>query len=361
MDISTKKKKIQRKLLAWYRLNARELPWRGLYDPYLIWISEVMLQQTQVDTVIPYFRRWISRFPDIQSVAYTSEDDVLKLWEGLGYYSRARNIKKSAEIIHYQLDGVIPNTTHELKKLPGIGDYIAGAIASIAFGLKEPALDANGVRVISRLFDFHGLVNKTRNKNILKEYLRGMIPDGKAGDFNQAVMDLGAMVCRSVNPICKQCPIRKECIAFSKSTQMDLPVQRKRPAKPHLEVVAAILRKGNKVLIDKRSADGLLGGMWEFPGGKIEHGEDHSTALKRELKEELGILVNTEELFGIYKHAYTHFTVTVYTYFVEIVNGDPKALEADKIEWVKIGALLDFPMGKVDRNISGDLEKRMNN
>jgi len=360
MDISTKKK-IQRKLLAWYKLNAREFLWRGLYDPYLIWISEVMLQQTQVETVIPYFQRWISRFPDIQSVAHASEDDVLKLWEGLGYYSRARNIKKSAEIIHYQLGGVIPITMHELKKLPGIGDYIAGAIASIAFGLNEPALDANGVRVISRLFDFHGLVNKTKSKNILKEYLRGMIPDGKAGDFNQAVMDLGSMVCRSANPICKQCPIRKECIAFSKSTQMDLPVVKKRLAKPHLEVVAAILRKGDKVLIDKRFAEGLLGGMWEFPGGKIEHGEDHSTALERELKEELGISINLEELFGIYKHAYTHFTVTVYTYFVEIVNGYPKALESDKIEWVKIGALLDFPMGKVDRNISDDLEKRMNN
>ena len=347
--------------MAWYQLNAREFPWRGLYDPYLIWISEVMLQQTQVETVIPYFQRWMSRFPDIQSVAHSSEEDVLKLWEGLGYYSRARNIKKSAEIIYYQLDGVIPGTTHELKKLPGIGDYIAGAIASIAFGLNEPALDANGVRVVSRLYDFHGLVNKTRNKNILKEYLGGMIPDGKAGDFNQAVMDLGSMVCRSVNPICKQCPIKKECVAFSKSTQMDLPVVKKRPAKPHLEVVAAILRKGDKVLIDKRFAEGLLGGMWEFPGGKIEHGEDHPTALKRELREELGISINLKELFGIYKHAYTHFTVTVYTYFVKIVNGDPKALESDKIEWVEIGALLDFPMGKVDRNISDDLEKRTNN
>jgi len=346
--------------LAWYKLNARELPWRGLYDPYLIWISEVMLQQTQVETVIPYFQCWISRFPDIQSVVHASEEDVLKLWEGLGYYSRARNIKKSAVIIHSQFNGVIPGTTHELKKLPGIGDYIAGAIASIAFGLNEPALDANGIRVVSRLYDFHGLVNKTRNKNILKEYLRGMIPDGMVGDFNQAVMDLGSMVCRSANPICEQCPLRKECIAFSKSTQMDLPVVKRRPAKPHLEVVAAILRKGDKVLIDKRFADGLLGGMWEFPGGKIEHGEDHSTALKRELEEEMGISVDLKELFGIYEHAYTHFSVTVYTYFVEIVEGDPKALESEKIEWAKIGALLNFPMGKVDRNISDDLEKRTN-
>jgi len=333
--------------LAWYQSNAREFPWRGLDDPYLIWISEVMLQQTQVETVIPYFQRWTSEFLDIQSVAQASEEEVLKLWEGLGYYSRARNIKKSAAIIYYQLNGVIPSTTHELKKLPGIGEYIAGAIASIAFGL--------------RLYDFHGLVNKSRNKNTLKEYLRELIPNGKAGDFNQAVMDLGSIVCRSVNPICEKCPIRKECIAFSKNTQIELPVVKERPAKPHVEVVAAILRKGEKVLIDKRSADGLLGGMWEFPGGKIEQDEDHSTALKRELMEELGISVNLEDLFGIYTHAYTHFTVKVHTYFAKIINGEPKALEADDIEWVDISALGDFPMGKVDRSVSNDLEKRTNN
>ncbi len=331
-----------------------------MQDPYLIWISEVMLQQTQVETVIPYFRRWTNRLPNIKSVVHAPEDDVLKVWEGMGYYNRARNIKKTAEIIFGHFDGVIPNTMIELKKLPGIGDYIAGAIASIAFGLNEPALEGNGIRVVSRLFDFHGLVSKTENKNILKEYLGELIPKGKAGDYNQAVMDLGSMVCLSVNPICKKCPIRKECLAFFRSTQMELPVINKQPAKTHLEVVAAIIEKDEKVLIDKRPADGLLGGMWEFPGGKIEHAEDHPVALKRELKEELGIIVNLEDLFGVYKHAYTHFMVTVYTYFVEIVNGNPKALEADKIEWVDITALRDYPMGKVDRNISDDLEKRMN-
>ena len=360
MDISTKKK-IQGKLITWYQSNARELPWRGLQDPYLIWVSEVMLQQTQVETVIPYFQRWMKRFPDIQSVVYASEDDVLKVWEGLGYYSRARNIKKTAIIIYHQFDGVIPRTTNELKKLPGIGDYIAGAIASIAFGMNGPALEANGVRVVSRLYDFHGPVNKTGNKNILKEYLRELIPNRNACDFIQAVMDLGSLVCLSVNPICKKCPIRKECFAFSRSTQMELPVIKKRPTRPHLEVVAAIIERDDKVLIDKRPADGLLGGMWEFPGGKVEHGENHLNALKRELREELGIAVNLVDTFGVYKHAYTHFTVTVYPYFVEIMNGDPKALESDKIEWVDINTLRDFPMGKVDRNISDDLEKRMKN
>ena len=357
MDTPTKKK-IQWKLIKWYQSNSRDLPWRGLQDPYLIWVSEVMLQQTQVETVIPYFKRWINRFPDIQSVINASEDDVLKVWEGLGYYSRVRNIKKTAGIIYRKYDCLIPNTTQELKKLPGIGDYIAGAIASIAFGLNEPALEANGIRVVSRLFDFHGLVNKTMNKTILKEYLKELIPNGNAGDFNQAVMDLGSMVCLSVNPICKKCPIQKECFAFSRRTQKELPVTKERPTKPHIKVVAAIIQKDNKVLVDKRPAEGLLGGMWEFPGGKVEHGEDHSEALIRELKEELGIEIKLVSSFGAYKHAYTHFAVIVYPYFVEIVNGDPQAIEADKIEWVEIGTLRNFPMGKVDRNISDDLEKR---
>jgi len=360
MDISIKKS-IQKKLFGWYQSNARKFPWRGLQNPYLIWVSEVMLQQTQVETVIPYFQSWINRFPDIKSVVHASEDDVLKVWEGLGYYSRARNIKKAAEIILRRFDGAIPCKLDELKKLPGIGDYIAGAIASIAFGLNEPALDANGVRVVSRLFDFHGMVSKTANKNILKEFLGDLLPHGGAGDFNQAVMDLGSVICLSINPNCKQCPIQNECLAFSRSTQKELPVVKERSLKPHFNVVAGIIYKDNKVLIDKRPENGLLGGMWEFPGGKIEHGEDHPGALKRELKEELGIAVNLENSFGVYKHAYTHFTVTVYPYLIEIVDGDPKALEVDKIEWVDIDTLRDYPMGKVDRNISDDLKKGMNN
>ncbi|MCD6577651.1 MAG: A/G-specific adenine glycosylase [Anaerolineaceae bacterium] len=360
MNLSIKRK-IKRKLLLWYQLNAREFPWRGLKDPYLIWISEVMLQQTQAEAVIPYFQHWINRFPKVQSVACASEDDILKMWEGLGYYSRARNIKKAAVIICNQLEGVIPDTVSELKNLPGVGNYIAGAIASMAYGVNEPALDSNGIRVISRLFDFHGMVSKMGNKRILEEYLRDLISNGSAGDFNQAVMDLGSMICVPVNPSCIKCPIKKECLAFSRNTQAELPVVKKRAPKLHFDVVAAIIKKDNKVLIDKRPADGLLGGMWEFPGGKIESKEDHPEALRRELREELGIQVNLKDSFGAYNHACTHFTVTVYTYFVEIVSGNPKALEAEKIRWAEINALQDFPMGKVDRNISDDLEKRMNN
>ena len=350
---------IQEKLLAWYRTNARTLPWRGLQDPYLIWISEVMLQQTQVETVIPYFQCWIVRFPEIQSVAYAPIDEILRAWEGLGYYSRARNIKKTAEIVFTQYAGNLPTLPIDLIQLPGIGDYIAGAIASIGFGLDEPALDANGVRVVSRISDFHGQVNKAANKKILKENLHSLLPKGFAGDFNQAVMDLGSMLCFSANPKCDYCPIQSECLAFSRNTQKDIPVGTKRIKKPHFNVVAGIIKKNGKLLIGKRPANGLLGGMWEFPGGKIEDGEDHQMALRRELEEELGIDVILREVFGEYKHAYTHFSVTVFPYFVEIVSGVPIAKVAEKIEWAPIDTLKEYPMGKVDRSISNNLQKKL--
>jgi len=346
---------IRKKLTAWYRLNARKLPWRETKDPYLIWISEVMLQQTQVETVIPFYIRWKMVFPDITNVADAEEDEILKAWEGLGYYSRARNIKKTAEIIVGRMDGKIPEDAPELKKLPGIGQYISSAIASIAFGKKEPALEANGIRVLSRLFNFHGLVNQQKNKSILREYLRELILSINAGNFNQAVMDLGSNICLSRDPLCEQCPLCLECKAFLLKTQKELPKTKKRERKPHYDVVAGVIQRKDKVLIDKRPANGLLGGLWEFPGGKVENGETNHDALIRELNEELGITIEPKSDLGIYKHAYTHFSVTVYVYYVGILDGKPEALESEKIEWVELDNLKLYPMGKVDRSISDDL------
>jgi A/G-specific adenine glycosylase len=339
-------------LLLWYQQNARELPWRNTHDPYRVWISEVMLQQTRVETVIPYYERWMREFPDLASLAKADERKVLQLWEGLGYYSRARNLIKSARMLAETSQGRFPVSVEELKELPGVGEYMAGALASIALGKDEIALDGNGLRVFARLVQYEFPINKPEGKAALGEVMRKMLPPGKASDFNQAIMDLGSSICTPKNPNCKACPLQSQCEAFRNGSQTKFPLKERKAPVPHHLVVAAVIRRGDEVLIDKRKANGLLGGLWEFPGGKVEAGEDFQTALKREIMEELGVSLKVGNSMGKYRHAYTHFKVTVYVFFGEISAGTPQALEADEIRWVSITELSQYPMGKVDRLIS---------
>ena len=351
-----KKPKIREKLTEWYRINKRDLPWRDTKDPYAIWVSEVMLQQTRIDTVLSYYQRWMDKFPDILSLANASEGEVLGVWEGLGYYQRALNLHKSARSIINQCKSKIPDSYNELKKLSGVGDYIAGAISSIAFGKKEAALDGNGIRILSRIIGFAEPVDLARNKQQLRLALKDLLPDESPGDFNQALMDLGSIICKSRNPACAICPLREACFAFSDGSQKKYPVKTPKKKIPHVLVVAGVLIRNGKVLIDKRKTGGLLGGLWEFPGGKIEKGEDIEAALQREFKEELGIKIFIIERKNSYKHAYTHFKVTVHTFLVEIKAGKPRPLESEEIRWVNIKNLGDYPMGKVDRSISKDIQ-----
>jgi len=348
---------IRKKLLDWYCKNGRSLPWRGAVDPYRVWISEVMLQQTQVDTVVPYYTRWMVRFPDLASLADAQEQDVLQVWEGLGYYSRARNILRCAKVLVSEHGGQLPRDVRQLEALPGIGTYIAGAIASIAFGIKAPALDGNLKRVLARLSEFRLAVNEEKNAAILREQLVEILPEKKPGDVNQAFMDLGATICLPRNPHCTECPLQLECAAFQKNLQNELPVKAKRAPVPHYQVAAAVIVKDDKALIDLRNSTGLLGGLWEFPGGKVEAGETLPEALIRELREELGVEVTVGEALGIYRHAYTHFKVTVHTFRAVIVKGDPKPLQSEGVEWVEIELLGEYPMGKVDRLIARELQK----
>jgi A/G-specific adenine glycosylase len=349
---------IGEKLLSWYELNQRDLPWRKQHSPYAIWVSEIMLQQTRVETVIPYFQRWMQRFPDVEALAQSSLQEVLSIWEGLGYYSRARNLHKAAQIIVNQYGGRLPDEARALRSLPGIGDYTAGAIASIAFGRDAPALDGNIRRVLARLDNMSEPARSPAGERRLWELAARLLPAGKAGDFNQALMDLGATLCTPQAPDCQRCPLSIDCAAYQLDRQEQLPVTASKAAIPHYTVTAAVIQRDGQVLITQRPANGLLGSLWEFPGGKVEPGEDLAACLQREIKEELEVEIRVSEPFGEYRHAYTHFRVTLHAFLCQLCGrNSPKAVQVQDLRWVKTEELADYPMGKIDRQIARRLNE----
>jgi A/G-specific adenine glycosylase len=349
---------ISEKLLAWYQVHARVLPWREDGDPYHIWIAEVMLQQTRVETVIPYYYKWLDKFPSINEVAQASLQEVLLTWEGLGYYGRARRIHEAAQYIISKHNGFLPSDIGKLKLVPGIGSYTAGAIASIAFHLDEPTLDGNIRRIYCRLFNIEEPQKSKEAEKKLWQISRDHLPPGYAGQYNQALMDLGATICTAKKPTCSQCPIGLHCQAKILGIQDQRPIKLERKQVPHFLVSAAIISFQNKVLIALRPKEGLLGGLWEFPGGKKREGETFADCLVREIQEELGIMVRVGESMGIFKHAYTHFRITLHAFHCSLAdNGNPTALGVQDWRWVRISDLNLYPMGKIDRMISKQLEK----
>ncbi len=346
-------------LLAWYAQNARKLPWRDSKDPYAIWISEIMLQQTRVETVIPYFQRWMKQFPDLVSLAKSDLQDVLVAWEGLGYYSRARNLHKAASLVMDKYAGVIPEEYEQLIQLPGIGHSSAADILSVAFGKDLAALDGNIKRVLSRLFNLTLSLETPEFTKTCQLFLDQLLPASKAGDFNQAMMDLGASLCLPKNPACQECPLKDDCQAYLAEVQNLRPVRKTKKEIPHYIVTAGVIMENidqpGKVLLAKRPANGLLGGMWEYPGGKVQAGESLEDCLSRELIEELGIEVRVGHNIGVYKHAYTHFRVTLHAYSCIITSGEPKSISADEIKWVNTADLHLYPMGKLDRLVTNTI------
>jgi len=343
-------------LLDWYQNNARDLPWRGHPDPYTIWVSEIMLQQTRVETVIPYFERWMERFPTIQALADASQQEVLSAWEGLGYYRRAHNLQRAAVTLIMQHDGELPRDVKELQALPGIGRYTAGAIASMAFGLDEPALDGNIRRVLARVFNVSEPARSSVGEKLLWSLARENLPSGRASEYNQALMDLGALICTPNDPNCTICPLRTICAAYELGLQTDRPVLPARPETPHHTVTAAVIERAGSYLLSQRPTGGLLGGLWEFPGGKTLPDEDLETCLKREICEELGVDVQVGELLGKYRHAYTHFKITLYAYRCSLSPvAVPQPVQSNTLRWVLRGELSGYPMGKIDRQIARKL------
>lgn len=327
-------KSIRRHLLTWFDLNARDLPWRHTTDPYAVWLSEIMLQQTQVETVKAYYVRFLKRLPTVTDFAKAPLDTILKLWEGLGYYSRARNAHKAAKQVVTDFGGEFPKTVDGLQQLSGIGRYTAGAIASIAFGVRAPLVDGNVIRILCRIFCLYGNPSTSAMQKQLWALASDLVPAKRPGDFNEAMMELGATVCHRQSPNCEACPLNRVCLAYQQGVQAQLPERVKRKARPKYQVAVGVIYKRGRILIDKRPAEGLLGGLWEFPGGKKKSGESFEQALKREVREELDIEIQVKQKLVEVDHAYTHFEVQLHVYTCEFVSGEPKCLACTDIKWV---------------------------
>ena len=348
----TQHEKINRTIIEWYKHNGRDLPWRHTKHPYPIWVSEVMLQQTQVHTVIPYYHRFLKKFPTIRSLANASGQEILKVWENLGYYARARHLHEAAKKILTHHGGEMPGTLSDLLNLPGIGRYTAAAILCFAFGKRIPAVDGNVRRIVSRL---HAIQSPSTQKGIEKhihELTEALIPEKNPGDFMQALMDLGSKICTPQNPDCKHCPLNTSCMALREGLQEKIPVTKKRPPLPHKHVMAGlIVDQMGRFIIVRRFNQGLLGGLWKFPGGEKKQGETKKGALKRTIREEIGIQVAVHETVSSIKHAFTHFRITLHAFHCQRIRGTLRSLECADLAWVSLEDIHQYPFSKADRKI----------
>ena len=346
-------------LVHWFCRNQRPLPWRRDYDPYAIWISEIMLQQTQMAKVVPYFERWVARLPDVRAVAEASLDELLQLWEGLGYYSRVRHVKKAAEIIVSRYGGKIPSDEKVLRTLPGIGQYTAAAIASLAYGRDVPVLDGNGERVAARLLDWEKPVDEARTKKALRQALAQWMPPGRAREFNQAVMELGSVVCTPRRPACDACPVASWCRARAAGTVLNRPVKTRRDNAEEVTVAVGVLHRGEKIFIQKRPPHGPMGGLWEFPGGKLENGESPEEALRRELFEELDVTVAVLGKIAEIRHAVTRFRIRLHAFHcvLDPPQQNPTLRSAVDALWVCSETLDRYAFPSANRRLIRILQK----
>ena len=337
------------------------MPWRDCGDPYKIWLSEIMLQQTRVDQATPYFERFTAKFPTVHDLAEADQQEVLKVWEGLGYYSRARNLHTAAKLVVEKFDGKVPDNWDEINELKGVGPYTASAVLSIAFQKKHAVVDGNVIRVLSRYYGIEDNVRSTKTKNTIQDYADELISDERPGDFNQAVMELGATVCTPSNPDCENCPIQEDCVAFKTMKTDEIPYKSKKKKRPHHHIgVGIIMNEDEEVLVALRPEDAMLGGLWEFPGGKQESDEKMEETVKRELNEELGVTVSITKPFMKLDHAYSHFKITMHAYLCKLESGTPAPNDSQEIRWVSIEELADIPFPKANRQLTeklGNLNK----
>jgi A/G-specific adenine glycosylase len=334
-----------RKALAdWYALYRRDLPWRRTSDPYRIWISEVMLQQTQVRTVEPYYHRFISRYPDVIRLARADLQSVLKLWEGLGYYSRARNLHKAAGIVASCMDGRMPDTWEALRGLPGIGDYIAAAVLSIAFGRAHAVVDGNVKRVMARLFLLDAPVNQASSHKVFHTLADRLLDKHNPGRHNQAAMELGALVCTPRAPRCPECPAGRFCAARRKGLTHLYPRRNRRQPVPTRRSVAGVVLKSGRMLLVRRPEDGLLGGLWEFPGGALPEGADPAVACRLQLKRAVNLDVRVARHMATISHSYTHFRLKLELYLCEWKSGRVCLSGPSDFKWLTVSGVGALPL-----------------
>lgn len=347
-------------LVNWFCQNQRPLPWRRDYDPYAVWISEIMLQQTQMAKVVPYFQRWMARLPHVQAVAEAPLDELLHLWEGLGYYCRVRHVKEAAEAIVARYGGKIPADEKALRQLPGIGQYTAAAIASLAFGRDVPVLDGNAQRVAARLLDWKDPVEEARTKRVLHRALGRWMPPGRAREFNQAVMELGSVVCTPKRPACDACPVKPWCRAYAAGTVGERPAKRRRLSTEPVSVAVGVLYKNGSLFIQKRPPGGLMAGLWEFPGGKLQDGESPEDAVKRELFEELGVTVTVLEKIAEIRHAVTRYRIRLHAFLcvLDPPKQDPTLHSAVESLWVPPESLSRYAFPSANRRLIHILQEK---
>ncbi len=352
MNFPEKKKSIQKKLLKWYQKNKRDLPWRRTADPYAIWVSEIMLQQTQVSTVLPYYQKFLKVFPTVSRLARADLPKVLKTWEGLGYYSRARNLHRASRIVIEHYRDRLPNTQDNLIRLPGIGRSTAGAILSFAFNKDAAILEANAKRVLSRLFAVSSNSKKENTEKTLWSIAKSLIPKGLSNPFNQALMDLGSMICTPKDPLCPECPLHRYCKGRRSGRPERFSQRIPRKKIPHIEGVCAVIWKKGKVLLNQRPPSGLLGGLWEFPNWRTEEKEKPRLGLRNYVKKETRMDVEVTGSLGTFKHTFSHFKLTLYVYHCQLIDGMGKG------KWVLLKNLPLLPMSRIHRRIANLISDR---
>ena len=336
---------VRKALLRWYDANRRDLPWRRTRDPYAIWISETMLQQTRVEAVIPYYERFLARFPTVKDLATADVEDVYERWAGLGYYSRARNLHAAARQVVEDWDGRLPDDAASLRELPGIGRYTAGAVASIAFDRAEPIVDGNVVRVLSRLLGIRDDVKSKPVVDRLWQEAAALAKGARPGDLNQALMELGATVCTPRSPHCMACPLTPHCDAAARGDAESLPVKAAKKAPRLVEAAAALIRRGDKVLAVRRAPGGLLGGLWELPGGELAAKEERAEGLARAVREGVGLGLSRVRYEGSVEHGFTHRTLRLHVFRANAAAGRVRRRGFESHRWLSPTALAGLAQG----------------